>query len=169
MENDVKYTCYSFGHTYLRTIQQGIQAAHVQTELALKYWGKDNLRPTKLFLEWGRNHKTMALLDGGNDYRMQYIFDLVQHEQNEQYAWCYFNEPDAANILSNISIVLPSTIYEDGVRLFRRVKKEANFKIFTDSKLKAVSITNEYQKVDEVYTEFEWKLIELINRCPKAI
>ena len=90
--------CYHFGHFQLSSIQQGIQGAHAQMELFVKYniaraSELDNIpeyapttpelqfiESTKMLYTWGREHKTMICLNGGNSASLQDIYNHFDHK-----------------------------------------------------------------------------------------
>lgn len=60
---------YIFTFNHLSTIQKGIQAAHVVAELM--YDATDTVE------EWFFKHKTIVMLEGGNNASMKYLRDLA--------------------------------------------------------------------------------------------
>jgi len=69
---------YFFGNMYLSSIQQGIQAAHVVTEMFTKYPIDHECIKFDDLNDWANNHKTMILLNGGygeNLYDLLGFFD----------------------------------------------------------------------------------------------
>jgi len=109
---------YFFGNMYLSSIQQGIQAAHVVSELFVKY-STENSVTTAHLREWAENHKTVILLNGGYS---EHIRELIHffHSAENQYPWTVFNESlDALDgAVTCAGIVLPEKIYE-GAALLR--------------------------------------------------
>ena len=104
------YRCYHFGNFYLSSIQQGIQSAHAQTNMFLKYDKGQSTHSTVLY-EWAKN-PTMICLNGGMNS------DLVRLEHhlnqyNDKYPFASFREDEDAldSILTNVAIILPDTIY----------------------------------------------------------
>lgn len=162
--------CYHFGNFYLSSIQQGIQAAHAQMELFVKYretnlYNLDDYQPTAEEFEyqdkvddlydWAINHKTMVCLNGGAYQDLLNIKELMEDTQNP-YPWSTFYEDEYSlgAILTNIAIVLPEKIYD------------------TATKIRIGELTLQdndvYDSFDNFYmhlTDFEVKLIELLNSC----
>jgi len=127
--------CYHFGNFYLSQIQQGIQSAHAQMELFVKYKNIDFAqyvaenpyrsaaeypsmyerrvsKHVQLF-DWAQNHKTMICLNGGMYSDLQDILKVVDNDDNP-YPWASFKEDQnaLAGMLTNIAIVLPEDVYD---------------------------------------------------------
>ena len=156
--------CYHFGNYYLSSIQQGIQAAHAQMELFVKY--KENIVPNytsvqqEFLFDWAKNHKTMVCLNGGNNKDLLEIKELLTfNNDNCTYPWSYFceDEDSLGAVITNVSIVLPEKIYETAAKIRNR-----EF-ILTD--LKVLDMCG---NVIVELTEFEVKLIETLNKCQLA-
>jgi len=116
--------CYHFGNMYLSSIQQGIQAAHAQMELFIKYNpGKQKTlskdpndvlfyNAVKTLYEWATVDKTMICLNGGDNKELLAIEKFLQNELNP-YPWATFTESTESlgGLLTNIAIILPEKIY----------------------------------------------------------
>lgn len=158
---------YHFGNFYMSSIQQGIQGAHAQTEMFLKYSSDElinNLNNideniAEMFWEWASEHKTIICLNGGMDFNLQEIKRLMSQPENP-YPWSYFNEAKEAmnGMLTNVAIVLPSRIYDTASDI--RSKKYH----FEDNTL----VCAETGWCGEKFTYFEIQLIELLNSCSLA-
>lgn len=116
--------CYHFCNFYLAGIHAGIQSAHAQHELAMKYLGDGfnaemfdseypHIQAAFDYVDWAKNHKTMILLNGG----MQ--GDVLKMEQfldsgNDRYPHASFREDEYAlnGALTNVCVVLPYQMYE---------------------------------------------------------
>ena len=111
--------CYHFGNFYLSSIQQGIQAAHAQMELFVKYQDTginyvEDYQPTIDEIEyqqkvddlydWAENHKTMVCLNGGALEDLKNIEELMLNPENK-FPWSKFYEDESSlgGILTNIS------------------------------------------------------------------
>ena len=124
--------CYHFCNMYMSSIQQGIQAAHAQTAMFIKYdkskadYYSDDIPEnaptvdeqlfndcTKMLYEWGENHQTMICLNGGYLENMKTIVEHLAHSDNP-FPWSTFHESQEAmgGMLTNIAIVLPDYIYK---------------------------------------------------------
>jgi hypothetical protein len=132
---------------YLSSIQQGIQAGHVISEMFNKY-GPDlpamaldvSFTVTEQFTrlnEWSRNHKTMILLNGGygeNLHELEGFFEgtldqpgvtgLGEYDGYNPYPFAAFCESDEAldGAFTSFGCILPPKIY-DGARLMQKVKR----------------------------------------------
>lgn len=124
--------CYHLCNFYLAGIHAGIQSAHTQHELAIKYLASTPYRNMTAdesmveygarldlhtdakasYIDWANNHKTMILLSGG---MMSHLleFETFLTENSHAYAWSSFREEEAAlnNALTNVGIVLPEHMY----------------------------------------------------------
>ena len=165
--------CYHFGNYYMSSIQQGIQAAHAQMELFVKYKEIDlyeyslsagNNHPIHIYeaaekadmlFDWAKYHKTMVCLNGGALQDLKNIGELMKDSENK-YPWSTFYEDEYSlgGILTNVAIVLPEKIYD------------------TATKIRIGELTLQdndvYDSFDNFYihlTDFEVKLIELLNSC----
>lgn len=112
----MNYRCYHFGNMYLSSIQQGIQSAHAQMELFVKYQ-KDSKQKDMLY-EWATNHKTMICLNGGFSSDLYNIKDTFKDIMNE-YPWASFSESEEAlgGTITNIAIILPERIYDTAEKI----------------------------------------------------
>lgn len=167
--------CYHFGNYYLSSIQQGIQAAHAQMELFNKYKEIDlgdyafstGHNPSEHIIklsslaeqlfEWSKNHKTMVCLNGGNNKDLLEIKELLT--QNDMYPWSYFceDEDSLGAVLTNVAIILPEEIYETA-----RLIRERQYVVF---ELKVLDLSGLLIKE---LTEFEFNLIQTLNKCQLA-
>lgn len=165
--------CYHFGNFYLSSIQQGIQAAHAQMELFVKYQDTginyvEDYQPTIDEIEyqqkvddlydWAENHKTMVCLNGGNFQGLKDIETLFQDEQNKlPWATFYEDEMSLGGILTNVGIVVPEYIYENATKIRNNECTIINNAIWDYSHNHICSLS-----------DFEVKLINLLNSCQLA-
>lgn len=111
------YTCVNF---YLSSIQQGIQSAHVVSDLFTEYSTKT--KPGRTLNTWAKKHKTMIVLNGGMNSDLeadvQALYDIGVEET---FALTHFEEEPAALGRAQTAtkgqttawgIVLPDTIFE---------------------------------------------------------
>lgn len=109
--------CYHLNNFYMGGIHAGIQTAHAQHELALKYiapWKSHNIPPAGHdYVTWADEHKTIIVLNGGMQSDLQSVLELLDGTQHD-YAYAPFHESnDALNgALTNIGIVLPPRMYK---------------------------------------------------------
>jgi len=107
--------CYHFSNMYLSSIQVGIQSAHAQMELFVKYnpsKAKVDAMAVDLLYEWAERHKTMICLNAGFNSEMEAIKGFLKSKDNP-YPWSAFYESEEAmgGLLTNIAIVLPEDVY----------------------------------------------------------
>ena len=149
MTDRKEWRAYHFGNFYLSSIQQGIQAAHAQTSLFVKYLGmRPNLkdRKVKMFLEWADN-PTMICLNGGNNEQMHFTKDFFSSKDNP-YPWCIFceDEESLGGLLTNVVILLPKKIW-NAFDTFRTVIYQTdNCKTFEEY-YEAVSVAEYYDEM----------------------
>lgn len=154
--------CYHFGNYYMSSIQQGIQAAHCQMELFVKYEnaivpGYVTNQKRDLY-DWAENHKTMICLSAGNNNQLKEIKELFQSEQNK-FPWSYFceDEDSLGGILTNVAIVLPPEIYDTATKI-----RSGEHSISVNK------IWDENDKFVIQLTDFEIGLIKILNSCQLA-
>lgn len=115
---------YFFGNMYLSSIQQGIQALHVVSDMFVKYQShQPEFTETKNMLyEWAEDHKTVVLLNAGYSESIRELIEFFNHPANP-YPFCEFYEDGAAldGALTSIGIILPKKIYESA-KLLRETK-----------------------------------------------
>lgn len=86
--------CYHFGNYYMSSIQQGVQSAHCQMELFVKYKEIDlydygtsigsnppihiyeAAEKADMLFDWAKNHKTMICLSAGNNKQLNEVKEL---------------------------------------------------------------------------------------------
>lgn len=104
--------CYHFCNFYYSPIQHGIQSAHAQMEMFVKYQ-EDSPCRDQLF-DWAINHKTMICLNAGCNQQIQEWYDFLLANSNN-YPWSGFREEvgsvSHAKTLTNVALVLPERIY----------------------------------------------------------
>lgn len=105
--------CYHLSNMYLSSIQHGVQSAHSQMELFIKYKDSDNTTQSELLYEWGQYHKTMIILNGGFLSNMIEALEFFKNENNPYPFTAFYESEDAmGGMLTNIAIVLPEKIYK---------------------------------------------------------
>lgn len=164
--------CYHFGNYYMSSIQQGIQAAHCQMSLFVKYRENsinyDETNPTIEEIEyqnavddlydWATYHRTMICLNAGNNKQLSEVRNLFQGKENK-FPWAIFyeDEDSLGGILTNVCIVLPEEIYETASKIRNREYTLQDNKVYDELGKFVVSLS-----------DFEVKLIELLNSCQLA-
>ena len=133
--------CYHFSNMYLSSIQVGIQAAHCQMELFLKY-DLSSAGAAKMLYDWAYNHKTMICLNAGYDVRLREIAEYMDSKDNH-YPWSKFHESEEAmgGMLTNVAIVLPEEIYE-GAKTFKKFPMSPDLMQFSSWELGLMEILN---------------------------
>lgn len=173
--------CYHFGNMYMSSIQQGIQAAHAQMAMFVKYDKAEavNLEnipeyaptvdeqlfidSTKMLYNWGENHQTMICLNGGYLENMKAIAAHLTHSDNP-FPWSTFHESQEAmgGMLTNIAIVLPDYIYDTASWLrnprneLQKFDGDPNFYYPSDA------------HTDYLHQEFTWWEVEFMNMLNKC-
>lgn len=100
---------YTFVNYYLRSIQQGIQTAHVVSNLFMKY-GMVNT----LLHDWAMDDKTIIVLNGGNNDGVKSIMStFTEHAPGLKLPFECFYEDDQSlgGIMTSVGIVLPEVMY----------------------------------------------------------
>lgn len=115
----VHYRLYSFVNAlYLKEIQLGIQTAHVVSELYSKYYfGSDSNKFPSILLDiWGKQDKTIIVLNGGNVKGLKKINDFLVEEDKKGFFLPYatFSEDDESlgGILTSVGVIVPEDIYD---------------------------------------------------------
>lgn len=106
---------YAFTNMYLSPLQQGLQTAHLVHELFNKYSDKNSAEYNNLN-EWSKNHKTIIILNGGNQAKLETIKKEIELlEYCTTYPNTFFREDkDSLNeALTCVGIILPDTIYDN--------------------------------------------------------
>ena len=105
---------YAMGNYYLSSIQQGIQAAHALGEMTVLMQSKLGDADERIFDQWLTRHKTMVLLNGGNNQDLRGLWALLTDERNTQFPVSKFNEDEQSldGALTCVAIVLPEYMYE---------------------------------------------------------
>lgn len=147
---------------YLAGLQAGLQSAHTQHELAIKYLASTPYRNLTAdeslreygarldrhtdakadYINWANNHKTLILLNGGM------ASDLIKFKEflecnSPSYAWASFCEEEAAlnGAMTNLGIVLPESMYKytSQVLEFAKTVWPGNSSVIIDSELYLLS------------------------------
>lgn len=155
---------YFFGNMYLSSIQQGIQALHVVSEMLVKYTLEDN-RPGLLqriiLQEWARDYKTVVLLNAGFSSEIRSLTEFFANEANP-YPWArFYEEGDALDgALTSIGIVIPEKIYELSAQLRQG---EELFELFAAASL-AGGKTKDIMSFDiNEYNDWELEFARRLN------
>lgn len=157
---------YGLTNYYLSSIQQGIQNAHCVTDMAIQYGFGLTIRPQgPLFRDWAENHKTMVLLNGGNQESLQDFYSFLAGPSNP-FPFGFFCEDEQSlnGAMTCVGIVLPERIY-DSAALMRQRSTEI-IKI-NDEEPNRVWITDNNLK-EYILSGWEFELCERLNQCGLA-
>jgi len=151
---------------YLSSIQQGIQAAHVISNMFMKYVtiSEDyeiTADPKRIMLwDWAQNHKTIVLLNGGYAETIRNLIQLFDDIENP-YPWADFHEGKDAldGALTDVGIILPEKIYEGASVL--RSSLVAPQLLMEEGSLCLFYGTDEERRQE--YTRYEAKLMGKLN------
>ena len=184
--------CYHLNNFYLHEKHCGIQSAHSQHELMLKYTDPSN--PTikspfcqpqlEGYLEWARNHKTIIVLNGGMQSHLQEWVEFLT-PLSHSYAWAKFNESEEAlnGALTNVAVVLPERIYTFARQITNAIESGRSnvirstdfvyielFRLPGDNyklvrKSRAV-VTEEFVEDEAwLYNQFDVQLMDKLSKC----
>ena len=102
---------YAFCNYYLSSLQQGLQAAHVLTEMSMKarlkggqYW--------RHYDNWASDHKTIILLNGGNDKDLRELLTFFNMSNPYLYGSFCEDQQSLNGAMTCVGIILPENIYE---------------------------------------------------------
>lgn len=102
---------YFFGNMYLSSIQQGIQAAHVVTEMFNKYYVKPHPL-THMLNTWAREDKTMILLNAGPGIELHRLHRVFSSSENPFPHATFYEDGDALDgAMTSVGIILPEYIW----------------------------------------------------------
>lgn len=166
--------CYHLANFYLPGIHAGIQSAHVQHELAIKYLQDDDADESQaeMYKEWAFNYKTIIVLNGGWQASLQEWVQFLSSNEHP-FAWAHFHEEqDALNgALTNVGVVLPQHIYGVSRELRDGGKPGVSNEIQLPSGdvlalhgCSASLLCGTSGHILHVYTPFELELIQRIGR-----
>lgn len=107
---------YAIGNMYLSSIQQGIQAFHCLGEMFNKYPSSKvgEVHANTVFHEWLNDHKTLICLNGGNNAKLEDMWDFLQiASYKNSYPWATFHEDEQSmgGMLTCVGIVVPEEVY----------------------------------------------------------
>ncbi len=152
---------YTFVNYYLSPIQHGIQTAHVVSELSVKYYNPSSHH--YMLYDWAKNHKTIIVLNGGNQANLQEIL-LFLSDPDNQYPYTHFCEDEQSlnNALTCVGIVIPEYVYEAASEI-RSLNWDIDNVLTFEESTKLVN-----DKTGFNLTVFEYRLIQLLNSCKLA-
>ena len=103
---------YFFTNGYLSSLQNGLQSAHVVSEMFIRYVGPDPGNEYFILEKWAREHKTIIILNAGYSSEIQELCTFFKNKANP-FPWAYFREEEASlnQALTCVGIILPEEIY----------------------------------------------------------
>lgn len=141
----IEYRLYTLVNMYLSPIQHGIQTAHIVSELFTNYEQIDiddyarstgggpipeftisRAHAANVLFEWGNEHKTIIVLNGGYQCVLEDTYDQFESLGNQlQLPHAKFREEAISlnSAMTAVGIVVPSSIYdikwpEDDIAIF---------------------------------------------------
>jgi hypothetical protein len=165
----MEYRLYTFGHFQLSSIQQGIQAGHAAVRLVDSYrypqmdFGDEEeyRKMCDMVHEWVTKHETFVCKNGGNSESLAEIQAFLSRPDST-YPWASFYESEEAmqGLLTCLAVILPSKIYEDGIKYI----KDRSIVWNKDRKTGEVIFThdNSFEVVD-TFTDFEFEALRLVQ------
>jgi len=142
---------YTFTNFYLSSIQQGIQPAHVISDMYIKYVaGRAAPLPQAgvAFQDWAARHKTMICLNGGHHGSIKAIaeqLEVIGNELNLPTAAFHEDEESLGGIMTSTGIVVPAEIYERAAEIRNLGKQSIEEVSFTkDPELRLIDLLNGY-------------------------
>lgn len=125
---------YFWGNFYLSSIQQGIQALHCVSEMFCEYpldaQDDDVLRKSHMLHDWAMDHKTVVVLNGGDQAALQEIFANLSVDENDL-PYAGWNEDRRAlnDCLTCVGIIVDEKIIAnvEEVRQARKERRKFNF------------------------------------------
>ena len=100
---------YTLNNFYLSSLQQGLQTSHSVVEMFVKYAPHSSSEQFDTLIRWAENHKTIVMLNGGNNQTLVERIDRLANAQHA-YPWAYFVEDKESlnNSLTSVAIIMPS-------------------------------------------------------------
>jgi len=108
---------YSFTNMYMGGIHAGIQTAHVIHTMQRKYELKGSLDKKAILDEWLDNHKTIYVLNGGNQASLQWLYrELTEYSALLSLPIGKWHEgkEDLNGAMTAACIVVPEYVYNFG-------------------------------------------------------
>ena len=105
---------YSFCNLYLSSIQQGIQTAHLVSNMFAKYKNMRGSVSYDILYKWAESHKTIIVLNGGTKENIQNIFNelWLNADLNLPYEKFHEDEDSLGGIITCCGIIVPEELYK---------------------------------------------------------
>lgn len=159
---------YTFCNYYLSSIQQGIQTAHVVSELMSASFKDQTKEQFKMVLDWAKNHKTIVVCNGGNCEDLRKLCDFFNTKENPYPFTNFFEDNQSLNsAITCVGIVLPEEIYN----VTSEFKYGYNFISDSRERTKVYSYVPDRLENMKIYsdvTSYDYKLIDKIKSAPLA-
>ena len=105
---------YGFGNYYLSPLQQGLQAMHGGCDMSVQEQIGSKLHNE--YVDWAKNHKTVVLLNGGNQASLNELHEFLLDLQQKGYAYpvVKFNEDEQSlgMALTHVGVIVPEKVYQ---------------------------------------------------------
>lgn len=100
--------CYHLIPFQLIGVHGGVQSAHGQSELAIKYPASQEDDPAGLYHAWASSQKTLCFLHAGGAENLL-AWEAFLSSQDHPYPWSSFREDKRCllEMITNVSVVLP--------------------------------------------------------------
>jgi len=163
MTKNENFRAYHFGNFYLSSIQQGIQTAHCQTNMFLKYIGGTQPDQLEDLLKWVKEPVTICLNGGANEQLEDMLNFLGSgfESKDNNFAWDFFQEDQQSlnKMITNVGVIVPSYIWDPKQYIIDKFYMgDSKMEINVDDAL----------LYDCGYSSFNVELINRINSCGLA-
>lgn len=143
---------YTFTLYQLRSLQQGVQAAHAAVELAMKCYREQMVLRAgtnwHMYHEWAVNWKTMVFLNGGDLTELRELYEFFcRHDRTLPFAEFYEDE-SLGGCMTSIATIIPERIFGTAHILRKNGTPETNY--------------------PQAFTEWELELIEILIKSGRA-
>lgn len=151
---------YSWCNFYLSSIQQGIQTAHLVSEIFVKYGMQENksfVAQRQTLATWAKDHKTVQVMNGGNLKSIKEIYsklEVLAPRLHLPYVAFYEDDDSLGGIMTSCGVVVPEQYYD--------TKKEIGMQ-YPDY----VNVEKGY-RYNQVLDNCQWNFVDLIKSCPFA-
>ncbi len=163
---------YSFVNYYISPLQQGLQTAHIVSELFNDY---TLCEPYEILTDWAKDHKTIVILKGGNSKDLLDLYDFFNDGEND-YPFAKFCEDEQSlnGACTAVGIILPEIIYETAAlirnKLLFQFDSASSVYGYSDNDTDEMIIKKQEcaQFINHEAKDFQINLIHLLNRYSLA-
>lgn len=154
---------YAFGNYYLSSLQQGLQAAHVVSNISTKL-GFAGF--AEQHFKWATLHKTIVLLNGGNSADLQELLTFFEDLRNP-YAFDGFREDEQSlnGALTSVGIILPAEIYDAAAfirsrKLFQSITGDKKYtRVTAKNEDELIALDNAVEFINAKATPWEYEMV----------